>query len=347
MSIARSAESTPIDVVISWVDGSDSSFTQKLKPYLNGRPRSTIPGASLTRFASVNEIRYCVLSILTFAPFVRRIFIITDNQKPPIFEDIEKLFPERLGSISIVDHREVFSDYEEYLPTFSSRSIESMMWRIEGLANHFVYFNDDNFLVRPVQPKDWFTDGKPVLRGKWGIAPIPRLCWYWATWFVQRYVLRKVNFEPRPSFHIGQWHAAQLAGYKLRYFVSSHTPHAVERETVANYFTQNPSTLKKNISHKFRNHSQFNFVSLSNHLQINRGNRQFAKPSLVYMQPVKRSKGYIDKKIAQCQRNEQIKFLCAQSLEQCCPSDREKLFGWLESILKLSSTGKILCAAKQ
>ena len=43
-----------------------------------------------------------------------------------------------------------------------------MLWRIEGLADRFVYFNDDMMLVGRVEPTDSFShDGKVRLRGRW------------------------------------------------------------------------------------------------------------------------------------------------------------------------------------
>ena len=52
----------------------------------------------------------------------------------------------------VVDHREVFAGYEQFLPTFSSRAIESMLWRIPDLSERFLYLNDDFMLLRPVTP---------------------------------------------------------------------------------------------------------------------------------------------------------------------------------------------------
>ena len=43
-----------------------------------------------------------------------------------------------------------------------------MLWRIEGLADRFLYFNDDMMLVGPVEPTDFFSnEGKVNLRGRW------------------------------------------------------------------------------------------------------------------------------------------------------------------------------------
>ena len=65
----------PIDVVVPWVDGNDSKHKKKINSYFNDKDIARIPGAYSTRFVSVNEIKYCILSILKFAPFVRITFI--------------------------------------------------------------------------------------------------------------------------------------------------------------------------------------------------------------------------------------------------------------------------------
>lgn len=100
----------PIDVVIAWVDGDDPELARKRNNYVHGTNLPVGSGAHSTRFASSNEIRYCVLSILRFSPFVRNIFIVTDEQDPGISADVRKYFPERLRSIRIVDHKEIFED---------------------------------------------------------------------------------------------------------------------------------------------------------------------------------------------------------------------------------------------
>ena len=41
-------------------------------------------------------------------------------------------------------------------------------WRIDGLADRFLYFNDDMMLVGPAEPTDFFSnEGKIILRGRW------------------------------------------------------------------------------------------------------------------------------------------------------------------------------------
>jgi hypothetical protein len=325
----------PIDVVIAWVDGDDPELARKRSNYVHATNIPVGSGAHSTRFASSNEIRYCVLSILRFSPFVRNIFIVTDQQDPGISDDVRKYFPERLGSIRIVDHKEIFEGFESYLPTFNSICIANMVWRIKGLSENFIYFNDDTFLIRSLKPEDWFVDGRPVIRGRWVMSTTPRALWNSIRISFNRHFLGKPDFEPRASFHLGQWNAAALLGFKFRYFTTSHTPHAVNRKLVEDFFSKNDSLLKKNLSFRFRDHSQFTFISLSNHLQLLDGNRHIAGPALAYLKPQGRAVDYVDRKIALCESNPGIKFLCIQSLEMCRNEDREKLFSWLDRILEL------------
>ncbi|TVR72314.1 MAG: capsular biosynthesis protein [Marinilabiliales bacterium] len=333
---ASSGKNLPVDVVITWVDGNDHRLIEKMEPFLQGQDHRNDPGTNLTRFASVNEIRYCVLSILTFAPFVRNIFIVTDGQDPNLDEDIRTWFPERRGSIRIVDHSEIFRDFEEYLPTFNSRSIECMLWRIPGLSDNFVYFNDDTFLVRKIRPEDWFIDNRPVLRGKWLPIPLPWFFWDFIRKTVNKCFLNNPDYQPRPSFHLGQWLSASILGMKYRYFVYSHTPHAIDRRRVEKFFSGKKELLEKNIAYRFRNHKQFIFAALSGHLELLDGNEQITSPDLAYLQPLNRPKNYIDKKIRFCENNPRIKFLCVQSLEMCRKEDQKKLFSWMETLLQLN-----------
>jgi hypothetical protein len=331
----KSEIDSPIDAVISWVDGDDPRLVEKRNRYLTGSITNAHPGAHPTRFASINEIKYCVLSILKFAPFVRNIFIVTDGQVPDVFEDIKKYFPEKLGLIRIVDHTEIFEGYEKYLPTFNSISIAHMVWRIKGLSENFVYFNDDTFLVKEMNPQDWFKENKPVLRGRWVLSPFYRTLWDNFRIGINKYLLGNANYKPRASFHLGQWNSASLLGFRMRYFKSSHTPHTVARKKAEDFFNRNRSLIEKNISFRFRETNQFTFISLSNHLQLLDGNKNISKPGLVYVQPFNRSENYIDQKIQRCENSPEIKYMCVQSLELCSKEEQEKVFGWLEKIFGL------------
>jgi hypothetical protein len=161
----KSNNQSPIDAVITWVDGADPNHKAKLDAYLssigNVRPRSANPA----RFSSVGEIEYCVVSLLRFAPWIRTIFIVTDQQQPDFMAKLVGTAYE--SRIKIVDHSVIFSGYEQYLPTFNSMSISSMLWRIPGIAERFLFLNDDFALIRPVESSAFFRGDKVVLHGVW------------------------------------------------------------------------------------------------------------------------------------------------------------------------------------
>jgi hypothetical protein len=146
--------SFPVDVVYTWVDGSDPEWQARKARALgdNGWLAGVnVQAANSSRFQSRDELRYSLRSLHCFAPWVRRIFIVTDDQVPA-WLDTEH------GRVTVVSHREVFGDTGR-LPTFNSQAIESRLHRIPGLSEHFLYLNDDVFFGHPVTPDLFFTPG--------------------------------------------------------------------------------------------------------------------------------------------------------------------------------------------
>ena len=123
-----------IDAVITWVDGAGPNYQRKLKKYLNDS--NTIR----KQYLQANEICFCIASIIKYAPFIRKIFVVTDNQTPDL-NSIKDFIP--LDRVVIIDHKNVFENYERFLPTFNIRSIDAVLHRIKGLSEKFIYFNDD------------------------------------------------------------------------------------------------------------------------------------------------------------------------------------------------------------
>ncbi|BBH65607.1 exopolysaccharide phosphotransferase [Actinoplanes sp. OR16] len=140
----------PIDVVYTWVDGSDPDWVDRKNASLAafGREQTNTIAANASRFISRDELKYSLRSIAAYAPWVRKIFLVTDDQVPPWLDTSDP-------RLTVVSHREVFGD-TGVLPTFNSHAIESRLHRIPGLAEHFIYFNDDMFLGRPVSPEAFF-----------------------------------------------------------------------------------------------------------------------------------------------------------------------------------------------
>ena len=139
-----------IDAVYTWVDGDDPAWqTRKAAAMAElGRPAPEA-AAGENRFASRDELRYSLRSIAMNAPWIRTIWLVTDDQTP---EWLDTAHP----GVRVVSHRDIFGE-RGALPTFNSHAIESRLHHIEGLAEHFLYFNDDFFLGRPVHPTRFFT----------------------------------------------------------------------------------------------------------------------------------------------------------------------------------------------
>jgi len=324
-----------IDVVIPWVNGNDSKHKKKINSYLNDNDIARIPGAYSTRFVSVNEIKYCILSILKFAPFIRNIFIVTDSQNPNVEKYINNSFPDRLNSIRIVDHKEIFDGFEQFLPTFNSRTIDRFLWRIKGLSDYYVYFNDDIFLIRNVKPEDWFRNRRPVMRGSWKFRPWLRILGNECFKHIQKIYSKYDTINLNPSFYLSQWWSAEILGFKFRFFRSEHTPHPIDRNRLKNYFKKHNNLLLKDMVFKFRNYNQYNTVALANHLEIYEKNFFFAPIQTIYFKPVNRKKNYVSKKIKLCTINKDIKFICIQSLDLAKREDQKKIFNWMDDILNL------------
>ena len=323
----------PVDAVILWVDGSDPVLASKIKSYLREENiPGSYPGAQPTCFASNNEIRYCVLSILKFAPFIRNIFIVTDGQDPGLSDEVKTHFPGREKSIQIVDHSEIYRGYEHFLPVFNSSSIQSMIWRIEGLSENFIYFNDDVFLIREHRPEDWFINNRPVLRGKWQLPPLKKIVSNYLKILVNKNILKKPNYQPRISFYLRQWRVAHLLGWRLRYFFHCHTPHPLSRSRLEKFFDQNRQLMEKTISYRFRNSEQLLTTSVAYHMEIEDGNTNFAKLNLGYFHPCYPAKR-IKRRMSRCQENSKIKSVCVQSLDMMESDLQEYIFKQMDMFL--------------
>lgn len=144
-----------IDLVYLWVNGNDPQWRAKRRACI-GEPERKSDVNCEGRYADNDELKYSLRSMEKYAPWIHRIFIVTDNQVP---EWLDTSNP----GIRIVDHTEIMP--AESLPCFNSTLIEHFICRIPGLSEHFLYANDDTFINKPVTPDIFFAeDGFPVIR---------------------------------------------------------------------------------------------------------------------------------------------------------------------------------------
>lgn len=133
-----------VDYVFSWVNGNDPDWQAMYRKY---KPGVDNDGNNQSRFHNRDELKFSLRSLEAYAPWVRRIHVVS-NCAPPAWLDTQH------PRVRWVTHEEVFNS--EDLPTFSSHAIESRLHHIEGLANHFIYSNDDFLLTRPAKKSDFF-----------------------------------------------------------------------------------------------------------------------------------------------------------------------------------------------
>lgn len=199
--------SFPIDAVFMWVNSNDPNWQLKRQQHDGGAANYHAEAVDSSRFTDRQELRYSLRAIHAFAPWVRRIHLVTDDQKP----DWLQLPDDRLR---IVDHREIFPDVTA-LPTFNSHAIESCLHRIPGLAEHYLVMNDDVMLARGLTPDHFFTSAG---QARFFLSPV------------------KINDLPDPLPHI---RAAQnnraLLNTKFGRSVTQcflHTPHPHRKSVV-------------------------------------------------------------------------------------------------------------------
>lgn len=145
-----------IDMVFTYVDGHDPDFVKTKNFYLQKEGKKIQNLNPKIRTENVEEIIYSVKSVLKFIPWIRKIFIVTANQIPPI-EDYG-------GRVIIINHKQIID--EKYLPTYNSDVIESCIHKIPGLSDIFLYNNDDVLHFNYVKRNDIYEvkDNKILLR---------------------------------------------------------------------------------------------------------------------------------------------------------------------------------------
>jgi hypothetical protein len=157
-----------VDAVYMWVDGDDPKIREKRLKYLGiQKEKLNVQSAAKGRYYDNDELKYSFRSLEKYAPWIRKIFLITDDQVPKWFKDNSK--------VEIVDHKDIMD--KKYLPTFNSEVIDFNIHKIKGLADRFLLINDDMFFGRQVYKSFFFTKkGIPIkylrgIRRKWLSRP--------------------------------------------------------------------------------------------------------------------------------------------------------------------------------
>lgn len=138
-----------IDFVVTWVDDSDIEWQKKKNKYSGCEVKGM---NSVKAYRNWGTFKYWFRGVEKYAPWVHKIYVVTDNQKP-------KWLDLKNSKVQLVNHSEIIDT--DALPTFNSNAIEANVHKIKGLAENFVLFNDDMYIVSKTKPDDFFKDNLP------------------------------------------------------------------------------------------------------------------------------------------------------------------------------------------
>lgn len=260
-----------IDFVVTWVNMDDHSWKEEFAKY-SGRQVNEKNSVSEARLRDYGFLRYWFRGIEKFAPWVRKIHFISAGQKP---EWLDTSNPK----IHMVDHRDFIPT--EFLPTYNSVVIERYMHRIPGLADRFVYFNDDFFIIRPISPSRFFRNGLPCDIAAFHYNPS------WSQWYKRiknniriinrRFDKREVMKRDHDKWFDSSYGSRARWNYLLKpygKFITLRTPHNAQpylKETFQEVWEYAGKELTETSSNRFRTVTDYT-PELFRTWQICRGN---------------------------------------------------------------------------
>lgn len=252
----------PIDFVVPWVDGADPAWRAERDRWAAREVHSPhfdkwMDGEQ--RYRDLGLLRYWFRGVEKFAPWVNRVHFVTWGHLPPWLD---------VGhpKIHVVRHEDFIP--REYLPTFSSRCIDLNLHRIPGLAEQFVYFNDDTFLVAPTRPDDFFRGGlprdaaiiSPIYLKDNGVRAEINAMYVINGRFRKGEVLRRHPlkwFSPRYGTALART-LTQLPYRLFTGFYVHHGPVSYLKTTFDEVWRAEPDTLARACSHRFRDDADVN-----------------------------------------------------------------------------------------
>jgi len=150
-----------IDVVYTWVDDTFPGYADLLGQYAaSGHDRNP----NRTR-DNLEILRFSLRSLDRFAPFVRKVHLLTCRPQVPEWLDTEH--PD-----VVVHHHDAVMD-PAILPTFNSFAIVSHLAKLPGVSERFLYCEDDMLFLNDARLADFLSrDGRAKIFAKARLAPV-------------------------------------------------------------------------------------------------------------------------------------------------------------------------------
>lgn len=241
-----------IDFVVTWVDDADGNWIKKRDEYGLGT-NASLNGEE--RYRNWNNFECWFRAVEKFAPWVHRVFLITEGHLP-------KWINKKNDKLICVKH----SDYidKKYLPTFNSNVIETNIMNIKSLSENFVLFNDDTILNKQVKPTDFFSkNGKPKDTGIFSpIIPQRNSADHMVlnnveiinSYFTSREVLRN-NFFGFFNLKYSKYivkNFSVLPWSRILGFYDTHIPVSYRKSSFDQFWRKEKKSLLNNNTHRFR-----------------------------------------------------------------------------------------------
>jgi len=247
-----------IDIVVLWVDGSDEKWLKEKEKYSKKRDTSH----DVVRYRDWEIFHYWFRGIEKFMPWVRKVHLVTWGHLP-------KWLNVNHPKLHVVRHDEFIP--EEFLPTFNSPTIELNIHRISGLSEHFIYFNDDMFVLKSMHPEDFFHQGLPcdsaILNA---ISCVPGAENESYIQFNNAGIINKYfNKRKVMKEHFGQWFNLKYGSQLIRNvllkkwpyftgFYTCHLPTSMRVSTFQEIWEKEGDFLKEMCQNKFRTSNMVN-----------------------------------------------------------------------------------------
>ena len=261
--------SEKIDLVYTWVDGSDKTWLEKKNKYSGNRKQID----DNTRFTSIDELKYSLRGVYEYAPWINNIYIVVDDDQKPEWLNLNN------PKIHLIKHSQIFMNKED-LPTFNSHAIESNLHNIPGLSENFIYLNDDMFFGNHTKKEDfiseegklsYYPDAKKCL---YDTTKIPDFEAYYHAWTKTQFLLhKKLNIEP-----LCQWHFALVL--KKSHFTE-----------IKNIF---PDEFKNISRSKFRNKNDIVPNGIAYQYGLNKGDYEIKQPLTATLVDARYDPNYIN-----------------------------------------------------
>ena len=224
----------PIDVVIKYIDLTDKTLK-----------REGI--IQIYKDKENEELKYCIRSIITYIPWVRKIYIIMPNEKVKFFKSLDEI----KEKIIYIKDRDLLG--------FDSANIHSFtfnLYKMEkfGISKNFIYMEDDFFIGCPLKKKDFF------FYDEYQKKVFPYLLTYFFNIINETSILNDYNamldMKDIIHPHSGEgWKFSVLSTQK--YFMENYKPPIINSRFTHNAIAENINDLKE-IFEEIKNYKYIN-----------------------------------------------------------------------------------------